>query len=46
MVWNFRSFETAIPLEDLVVREVSLVLRDWNCIWKSLYVVCQGISEL
>ncbi|XP_015379000.1 PREDICTED: dedicator of cytokinesis protein 3 [Diuraphis noxia] len=22
----------------MVVREVSLVLRDWNCIWKSLYV--------
>lgn len=38
---NFRSYETAIPLEDSVVREVSLVLRDWNCIWKSLYVVCQ-----
>ncbi|KAF0756180.1 Uncharacterized protein FWK35_00020825 [Aphis craccivora] len=35
---NEGSFETAIPLEDMVVREVSLVLRDWSCIWKSLYV--------
>lgn len=40
IILNYRSFETAIPLEDSVVREVSLVLRDWNCIWKSLYVVC------
>lgn len=37
-VENEGTFETAIPLEDVVVREVSLVLRDWNCIWKSLYV--------
>ncbi|XP_050533759.1 dedicator of cytokinesis protein 3 isoform X2 [Daktulosphaira vitifoliae] len=35
---NEGNFETVIPLEDSVVREVSLVLRDWNCIWKSLYV--------
>ncbi|XP_046668485.1 dedicator of cytokinesis protein 3-like [Homalodisca vitripennis] len=32
------SFETVTPLEDPVVRETTLVLREWNGIWKNLYV--------
>lgn len=32
-------FETVTPLEDPVVRETTLVLREWNGIWKNLYVV-------
>ncbi|XP_065212165.1 dedicator of cytokinesis protein 3 isoform X2 [Planococcus citri] len=35
---NEGLFETAVPVEDPVVREVTLVLREWNCIWKNLYV--------
>ena len=30
-----------IPLEDPVVREVTLVLREWGGIWKRLYVVSE-----
>jgi dedicator of cytokinesis protein 3 len=28
-----------IPIEDPVVREVTLVLREWGNIWKRLFVV-------
>lgn len=31
-------FESVTPLEDPVVREVTLVLREWSVIWKNLYV--------
>lgn len=37
---NEGLFESVIPLEDPVVREVTLVLREWGGIWKRLYVVC------
>lgn len=36
---NEGLFESVIPLEDPVVREVTLVLREWGSIWKRLYVV-------
>ncbi|XP_014603723.1 PREDICTED: dedicator of cytokinesis protein 3 isoform X1 [Polistes canadensis] len=35
---NEGLFESVIPLEDPVVREVTLVLREWDGIWKRLYV--------
>uniref|UniRef100_A0A1B6BYQ6 Dedicator of cytokinesis protein 3 n=1 Tax=Clastoptera arizonana TaxID=38151 RepID=A0A1B6BYQ6_9HEMI len=35
---NDGGFEIVTPLEDSVVREVTLVLREWNAIWKNLYV--------
>lgn len=35
----FRGFESVTSLEDSVVREVTLVLREWSAIWKTLYVV-------
>lgn len=38
-VENEGLFESVIPLEDPVVREVTLVLREWADIWKKLYVV-------
>lgn len=36
---NEGLFESVLPLEDAVVREVTLVLREWGDIWKRLYVV-------
>lgn len=36
---NEGLFESVVPLEDPVVREVTLVLREWADIWKKLYVV-------
>ncbi|XP_015108826.1 dedicator of cytokinesis protein 3 isoform X1 [Diachasma alloeum] len=35
---NEGLFESVIPVEDPVVREVTLVLREWGSIWKRLYV--------
>ncbi|KAJ8687483.1 hypothetical protein QAD02_023277, partial [Eretmocerus hayati] len=35
---NEGLFESVIPLEDPVVREVTLVLREWGGIWKRLYL--------
>ncbi|XP_033223488.1 dedicator of cytokinesis protein 3 isoform X2 [Belonocnema kinseyi] len=35
---NEGLYESVIPLEDPVVREVTLVLREWGGIWKRLYV--------
>ncbi|KAL1465646.1 hypothetical protein WDU94_005198, partial [Cyamophila willieti] len=29
---------SSVSLEDFVVKEVTLVLREWNIIWKKLYV--------
>lgn len=37
-VENEGLFESVTPLEDTVVREVTLVLREWSVIWKNLYV--------
>jgi hypothetical protein len=36
---NEGLFESVVPLEDPVVREVTLVLREWGDIWKKIYVV-------
>ena len=38
-IFLFRLFESVIPVEDPVVREVTLVLREWGNIWKRLFVV-------
>ncbi|KDR16623.1 Dedicator of cytokinesis protein 3, partial [Zootermopsis nevadensis] len=35
---NEGLFESVIPIEDPVVREVTLVLREWGNIWKRLFV--------
>ncbi|CAH0555056.1 unnamed protein product [Brassicogethes aeneus] len=35
---NEGLFESIIPLEDPVVREITLVLREWGQIWKDIYV--------
>ncbi|XP_066246456.1 dedicator of cytokinesis protein 3 isoform X2 [Euwallacea similis] len=35
---NEGLFESVVPLEDPVVRELSLVLREWVRIWKDLFV--------
>ncbi|KAJ3625686.1 hypothetical protein MTP99_016235 [Tenebrio molitor] len=35
---NEGLFESVVPLEDPVVREVTLVLREWGDIWKKIYV--------
>lgn len=43
---NEGLFESVIPLEDPVVREVTLVLREWGGIWKRLYVVSIPHSAL
>jgi hypothetical protein len=40
----YRLFESVIPIEDTVVREVTLVLREWGNIWKRLFVV--SIAEV
>ncbi|XP_018335626.1 dedicator of cytokinesis protein 3 [Agrilus planipennis] len=37
-VENEGLFESVIPVDDPVVREVTLVLREWGEIWKRLYV--------
>jgi hypothetical protein len=43
-IFLYRLFESVIPIEDPVVREVTLVLREWGNIWKRLFVV--SIPEL
>lgn len=40
---NEGLYESVIPIEDPVVREVTLVLREWADIWKRLYVVSNFI---
>ncbi|XP_026677811.1 dedicator of cytokinesis protein 3 [Diaphorina citri] len=37
-VENDSIFETSVSLEDFVVKEVTHVLREWNIIWKKIYV--------
>ncbi|CAH1394475.1 unnamed protein product [Nezara viridula] len=39
---NESNCEPVVSVEDPVVREVTLVLREWNTIWKNLYVVREG----
>lgn len=43
MTWllllSHRQFETVIPMEDSVVTEMTVTLRDWGVMWKQLYVV-------
>ncbi|KAL1116521.1 hypothetical protein AAG570_004993, partial [Ranatra chinensis] len=36
--FSFSLSEIVTPAEDPVIREVTLVLREWNSIWKNLYV--------
>lgn len=36
---NEGLFESVVPIEDPVIREVTLVLREWGDIWKKLFVV-------
>lgn len=36
---NEGLFESVVPVEDPVVREVTLVLREWGRIWKAIFVV-------
>lgn len=36
---NEGLFESVVPIEDPVIREVTLVLREWGDIWKRLFVV-------
>ena len=35
----FSPFESIIPIEDRVIKEVTFVLREWNVAWKKLFVV-------
>ncbi|XP_060529581.1 dedicator of cytokinesis protein 3 isoform X2 [Cylas formicarius] len=35
---NEGLFESVVPVEDPVVREVTLVLREWGRIWKGIFV--------
>lgn len=35
---NEGLFESVVPVEDTVIREVTLVLREWADIWKKLFV--------
>lgn len=35
---NEGLFESIVPLEDPIVREVTLVLREWGRIWKGIFV--------
>lgn len=35
---NEGLFESVVPVEDPVVREVTLVLREWGRIWKDIFV--------
>uniref|UniRef100_A0AAY4E0L2 Dedicator of cytokinesis 4 n=1 Tax=Denticeps clupeoides TaxID=299321 RepID=A0AAY4E0L2_9TELE len=34
-----RQFETVIPIEDSVITEMTVTLRDWGTMWKQLFVV-------
>ncbi|BES96774.1 dedicator of cytokinesis [Nesidiocoris tenuis] len=35
---NDNSCEPVVPADDPVIREVTQVLREWNAIWKNLFV--------
>ncbi|XP_016889524.1 dedicator of cytokinesis protein 4b [Cynoglossus semilaevis] len=41
-VKNKGQFETVIPVEDSVITEMTLTLRDWGAMWKQLYVKNEG----
>lgn len=41
---NEGLFESVIPIEDPVLREVTQVLREWGLILKQLYVVSIALS--
>lgn len=40
---NEGLFESVVPLEEPVIREVTLVLREWGMIWKQLFVVSRQL---
>jgi prepilin signal peptidase PulO-like enzyme (type II secretory pathway) len=40
---NCSANEVVSPLEDAVVNEVTLVLREWGHIWKKLYLVSEWL---
>uniref|UniRef100_A0AAR2JSH2 Dedicator of cytokinesis 3 n=1 Tax=Pygocentrus nattereri TaxID=42514 RepID=A0AAR2JSH2_PYGNA len=35
---SYRQYETAVPLEDPVITEVTSTLQEWAVLWKQLYV--------
>ncbi|XP_067684001.1 dedicator of cytokinesis protein 3-like isoform X3 [Haliotis asinina] len=37
-VENEGPYESVIPIEDATIKEVTFVLREWNLIWKQLFV--------
>ncbi|XP_048252817.1 dedicator of cytokinesis protein 3-like isoform X2 [Haliotis rufescens] len=37
-VENEGPYESVIPIEDAIIKEVTFVLREWNLIWKQLFV--------
>nr|XP_043876933.1 dedicator of cytokinesis protein 4b isoform X1 [Solea senegalensis] len=41
-VKNKGQFETVTPVEDSVITEMTLTLRDWGAMWKQLYVKNEG----
>ncbi|XP_019738610.1 dedicator of cytokinesis protein 4b isoform X4 [Hippocampus comes] len=41
-VKNKGQFETVLPVEDSVITEMTLTLRDWGAMWKQLYVKNEG----
>uniref|UniRef100_A0AAY4E1Y9 Dedicator of cytokinesis 4b n=1 Tax=Denticeps clupeoides TaxID=299321 RepID=A0AAY4E1Y9_9TELE len=41
-----RQFETVIPIEDSVITEMTVTLRDWGTMWKQLFVVGRNEGDL
>ncbi|XP_028813743.1 dedicator of cytokinesis protein 4 isoform X2 [Denticeps clupeoides] len=41
-VKNKGQFETVIPIEDSVITEMTVTLRDWGTMWKQLFVRNEG----
>uniref|UniRef100_A0A8B9L244 Dedicator of cytokinesis 4 n=1 Tax=Astyanax mexicanus TaxID=7994 RepID=A0A8B9L244_ASTMX len=39
---NKGQFETVIPMEESVITEMTVTLRDWGTMWKQLYVKNEG----
>uniref|UniRef100_A0A8B9L6G0 Dedicator of cytokinesis 4 n=1 Tax=Astyanax mexicanus TaxID=7994 RepID=A0A8B9L6G0_ASTMX len=39
---HVRQFETVIPMEESVITEMTVTLRDWGTMWKQLYVKNEG----
>ncbi|KAK6177339.1 hypothetical protein SNE40_015458 [Patella caerulea] len=44
-VENIGRFETIIPIEDPITKEVTFVLREWAVIWKKLYVKSHSLFK-